>query len=133
MLEELLAAAAGIGMGADLEVRRAWLDEATRLVEADLLDDPSAQAAAHDAIGRTYQSLALYHEAEDHLRKALDLRRLAHPEDHPDLAASLNHLGTLLQDRNRFADAEPFLREALAMRHARRGHSRYPQEWPSRV
>jgi len=116
VLEELLAAAAEIGKGADLEVRRAWLDEATRLVEADLLDDPSAQAAAHDAIGRTYQSLALYADAEDHLRKALDLRRLTHTGDRPDLAASLNHLGSLLQDRNRFADAEPFLREALAMR-----------------
>ncbi len=116
VLEELLSAAAAIGKGADLGVRRAWLDEATRLVEADLLDDPSAQAAAHDAIGRTYQSLALYGEAEDHLRKALDLRRLAHAEDHPDLAAGLHHVGTLLQDRNRFADAEPFLREALAIR-----------------
>ncbi len=116
VLEELLSAAAAIGKGTDLDVRRAWLDEATRLVEIDLLDEPNAQAAAHDAIGRTYQSLGLYPEAENHLRRALELRRLAHPEDHPDFAASLNHLGALLQDRNRFAEAEPFLRDALSMR-----------------
>ena len=116
VLEQLLSAAAGIGKGADVEVRRAWLDEATRLVAETILDDSSAQAAAHDAIGRTYQSLALYPEAEVHLRTALDLRRSVHAEDHPDLAAGLNHLGTLLQDRNRFSEAEPFLREALAIR-----------------
>jgi len=116
ILESLLAAAAGIGQGTDLAVRRAWLDEATRLVEAELLDDPKAQAAAYDAIGRTYQSLALYPEAEDHLRTALDLRSTAYAGDHPEVAASLAHLGELLQDRNRFADAEPFLRTALAMR-----------------
>lgn len=116
MLEELLAAAAEIGKGADLAVRRAWLDQAAKLVEADLGDDPSAQAAAHDAIARTYQSLALYSEAESHLQTALKLRRATHEGDHADLARSLQHLGSLLQDRNRFADAELYLQDALAMR-----------------
>lgn len=116
VLERLLSAAAGIGKGTDVSIRRAWLDEATRLVEAGLLDDPHAQAAAYDAIGRTYQSLALYPEAEWHLQTALNLRRDEHPGDHPDLAASLMHLGQLLGDCNRFAEAEPLLREALAMR-----------------
>jgi len=116
VLESLLAAAAGIGQGTDLDVRRAWLDEATRLVEAELLDDPAAQAGAYDAIGRTYQSLALYAEAEQHLRTALDLRSTTYAGDHSEVATSLAHLGELLQDRNRFSDAEPFLRAALAMR-----------------
>jgi len=116
VLENLLAAAAGIGKGTDLTVRRAWLDEATRLVESGLVDDPDAQAAACDAIGRTYQSLALYPEAERHLRSALELRRAQYAGDHPDLATSLIHLGQLLQDCNRFAEAEPPLRDALSMR-----------------
>lgn len=116
VLEELLAAAAGIGKGADLEVRRAWLDEAARLVQADLTDDPAAQATAHDSIGRTYQRLGLYTEAEEHLRAALELRKMIYFEDDPDFAGSLHHLGDLLQDFNRFAEAEPFLHEALAMR-----------------
>ncbi len=116
VLEELLAAAAEIGKGADFAVRRAWLDQAAKLVEADLVDDPSAQAAAHDAIGRTYQSLALYAEAESHLQEALELRRAIHDGDHADLARSLQHFGALLQDRNQFAEAQPFLQDALAMR-----------------
>jgi len=116
VLQSLLAAAAGIGKGADVGVRRAWLDEATRLVETRLDKDPEAQAAAYDAIGRTYESLALYPEAERHLRAALSLRRSVHREAHPDLARSLSHVGELLQDCNRFGEAEPFLRESLAMR-----------------
>ncbi len=116
VLEELLAAAAGIGKGTDLEIRRAWLDQATRVVAADLQGDPRAQASAHEAIGQTYQNLALYPEAEAHLRQAIELRRGFHPPDEVEEARSLQKLGELLLDYNRFSEAEPLLREALNMR-----------------
>jgi CHAT domain-containing protein len=38
-----------------------------------------------------------------------------YPDGHPDLARSLNNLGSLLQDRGELAWAEPLLRDALAM------------------
>ena len=35
--------------------------------------------------------------------------------DHPDVASSLTGLGSLLNDANRFAEAEPLLRRVLAI------------------
>jgi CHAT domain-containing protein/Tfp pilus assembly protein PilF len=43
------------------------------------------------------------------------MNRRLHKGDHPDLALSLKALAVVLQDQQRYADAEPLLREALAM------------------
>jgi tetratricopeptide (TPR) repeat protein len=56
-------------------------------------------------------------EAEPLLRQALELRRAAREEDHPDVAQSLNNLAALLRDTGRHAEAEPLLRQALEVLH----------------
>ncbi len=69
-----------------------------------------------------------YAEAEPLCRDALAMyRRLYGQADHPDLARSLNNLGSLFLDQGKFAEAEPFCRDALAMYrrlHGKADHSR---------
>jgi CHAT domain-containing protein/Flp pilus assembly protein TadD len=67
------------------------------------------------------QGLAQYRqgkpkEATALLEKALALRRRLYHTDHPDLAVSLNNLGSVLEARGDYDRAEPLLREALALR-----------------
>ena len=54
-------------------------------------------------------------EAEELYRKALDIRRKKLPPDSPLTAYPLLGLGKVLVDRDKPADAEPLLREALAI------------------
>src|SRR5262249_26271911 len=55
-------------------------------------------------------------DAEPHHREALErYRRLYRRQDHPELAASLNNLGEVLQNRGQYAEAQPHHREALEM------------------
>jgi CHAT domain-containing protein len=69
--------------------------------------------------------------AESLYRDALAMQRKLYPEDrfpdgHPDLAASLNNLGVLLQARGELARAEPLLRDAVAMRQKLYPSARFP-------
>jgi eukaryotic-like serine/threonine-protein kinase len=112
----LLASVAELGRGADLSLRREVLDGAAKTAEADLGGRLTSWAEAEDTIGRTYQQLGLYEEAERHLRAALTSRIDLHGREHRDVATSLTHLASLLCDRARGAEAEPLFREALDMR-----------------
>ncbi|MCK6455204.1 MAG: serine/threonine-protein kinase [Phycisphaerae bacterium] len=115
-LERLLLSVAEFGRGADLELRRYVLAEAQRSADEELRDNPAAWATAQDAIGRTYQRLALYDDAERCVRAALEQRIALHGREHADVATGLTHLGEILRDRARGAEAEPLFREALAIR-----------------
>ena len=84
--------------------------------QADALaGEPAVQAEMLDVIGRTYGNLGRYEQAGALLKRALALRREHLGPAHPDVAASLHHLGVL-----RYLDsdvvAEPLLRDALAIR-----------------
>ncbi|MEP0846383.1 MAG: serine/threonine protein kinase [Phycisphaerae bacterium] len=118
VLEQLLLALGDIGRGADPGVRRLLLSQAVVAAERRLRDDPAALAAAHVAIGRTYQQLAMYDEAEHYLRAALRMREELYGREHVDVAESFQRLGELLADRSHVRAAEPLFSEALALRRA---------------
>jgi CHAT domain-containing protein/Tfp pilus assembly protein PilF len=72
-----------------------------------------------------------YQDASKMAREALRIRRRLYPkkqypDGHPDLARSLNNLGSLLQAQGEYAQAEPFLRDALAMYQKLYPKARYP-------
>ena len=67
------------------------LDQATRQVEI-FRGDLVQQASLWTTIGKTYMSLKLYEEANEPLRKALDIRRKVLGDEHPDTVASENLL-----------------------------------------
>ena len=79
-----------------------------------LADEPGAQAAMLDAIGRAYGSLAEYEKAEPVLERALALRREVHGDVHREVALSLNGLSDLIMDaRGDYEAVEPLALEAL--------------------
>lgn len=98
----------------DITVRQ-LLDGAAARIETELADQPAVQAAVRTVIGRTYQSLGLYDEAESHKRAALDLYRTVHGNDHTEVARTLNDLAVTLMYKGDPTGAGPLLREALAI------------------
>ncbi len=56
-----------------------------------------------------------YAKAEPLFRQALEIRKRALGENHPDYAASLNNLAALYEEMGDYAKAEPLYREALAI------------------
>jgi CHAT domain-containing protein/tetratricopeptide (TPR) repeat protein len=66
--------------------------------------------------GTYFHGRGQYPSAVPYHRHALDLRRRMLGEDHPDTAASLNSLGSLLLDQGDYPGARPYLELALAIR-----------------
>jgi tetratricopeptide (TPR) repeat protein len=115
-LSRLLLNVAETGRGADLPLRRTMLDDAARSIELELKDSPAALASAQDAVGRTYQALCLFDDAQRLLTAALEAREQLFGRSHAETAASIRNLARLLQDRSRYAQAEPLFREAGEIR-----------------
>ena len=98
----------------DLTVREV-LDKAARRIETELADQLHVQAAIRSAIGRSYQGLGLYDEAEAQKRAALALYRDRYGNDDPTVVAALNDLAVTLLHKNDILAAEPLLHEAIAI------------------
>ena len=79
----------------------------------DLRGQPVVQAQMLDALGRVNDQLGRFDEAERLLRRALELRRTQYGDNHADVAATLNHLSTVVAERGRHAEALRLAREAL--------------------
>jgi serine/threonine protein kinase len=111
-LQKMLASADPREQGKDVKVIEV-LGEAAEAIENDFSDQPEITADLHTTIGTTYLSLGLLDSAEDHLQKALDLRREHFPRRTAEVAVSLNNFGKLLQMKGALNSAEPLYREAL--------------------
>ena len=70
-----------------------------------------------------------YAEAEPLYRQAMEIRRTALGERHPDYAASLNNLAVLYQAMGRHAEAEPLYQQAMEIRRTALGE-RHPTTPP---
>ena len=101
------------GAGQDVTVLEA-LDAAVPRLQEELGGRPIPQAAAEDAIGRAYLSLGRIEDAEPLLASALDLRRAFLPDTSRLIASSVNNYAAVVHETDRFADAEPLYREAVA-------------------
>ncbi|HYU32454.1 MAG TPA: serine/threonine-protein kinase [Thermoanaerobaculia bacterium] len=95
---------------------RELLDQGAARVQAELKDQPEVQAALATTIGKAYRGLGLNDRSLPLLEKSLALRRQIHGEEHPEVAESLEALGTLTQARGDLDRAETLHRQALAMR-----------------
>lgn len=102
--------------GKDVTVRRVLDEAAARVGGGSLREQPEVEASVRTTLGKTYQSLGLYAEAEPHLRQALEIRKRVLGPEHGEVAASLNDLASLLHDEGKRTEAEPLYREALRIR-----------------
>jgi len=105
-----------VALGRDVSLMREVLDRAADRVDRELTTKPAIAAALHRTIGSSYNSIGLNQIAEQHLMKSVELRRADRETDPMELARSLSSLGNLLSQMSRFDEAEPLLRESLAIR-----------------
>ena len=85
---------------------RTVLDRAARKAETRFADQPAVEAAAHNTLGKTYQSLGEYKGALQHFEGARAIQQRLHGEEHPDTLASMNNMALALGDLGRSAEAE---------------------------
>ncbi len=103
-----------IGPG-ELTVREV-LDHTAHRLKTELGDQPEVAASVHQTLGNHYRALGLYHEADRHLRRAVEVRRSLTAGDDRELADALSDLAANLQEKRDLSEAEAPTREALEMR-----------------
>jgi eukaryotic-like serine/threonine-protein kinase len=89
----------------------------------DLSDQPLVQAEMLYTIGSSFRGMVMPEKAVTVLERALDLQRNHLPADHPDIAFTLNALGSVHWSVDEDEKAEPYHREALEMRQRLHGKS----------
>lgn len=120
--EQALSFMAGMFEGPDDEPRggrpvdpRELLDRSAARIERELGEHPDMQAVLFEAIGRMYNSLGWFDEAQPRLEESLSLRRRL-AADRADVATVLYHLGRALHGRGDFEDALARYEESRAIR-----------------
>ena len=94
---------------------REVLDRGAGRVRQELSGQPEAQGALMETMGRAYNGLGLFQSARPLLEEALEIRRSALGEEHPDVAMSLQALGDLLYEMGEYDRAADLSRQSLAM------------------
>ena len=105
------------------------LDAGAARIDTELQSQPLMQARLMDTMGRVYQSLALFDQAEIMLTKALELNRRELGEDHVEVARSLNALGWLHWYQGRLSEAKPLHERALEVLERTRGAEDIDLAW----
>jgi non-specific serine/threonine protein kinase/serine/threonine-protein kinase len=101
--------------GREVTVREI-LDHAGGQLTSRFVNQPVVEAALRHTIGRTYRTLGLTDRARAELMRAVELRRRALGEDHPDTLASLTNLALVHDLAGESAEAEREHRAILATR-----------------
>ena len=94
---------------------RELLDQGASRIQSELKDQPLVQAQLLRTMGGVYQNLGLFAQAEPLEKAALDVRRKALGNNHPDVGRSLSALGTVYNRLGRYTEAETLQREAVAV------------------
>jgi serine/threonine protein kinase/tetratricopeptide (TPR) repeat protein len=101
---------------ADSITARELLDRAVAHAEAELQDEPEAEADLFTTLGDVYGNMGLYEKAEPLLEEALRIRTRTLGADSLAAAASMEALGNLQRERARYLQAAQSLRHSLAIR-----------------
>ncbi len=81
-------------------------------IEPTFGTEPLLEAEVRDEVAAIYVRLGALADAETHYVRALEIRRSELGVAHPDVLASLSHLGMLHAKQVRYDEAEPMLRDA---------------------
>jgi tetratricopeptide (TPR) repeat protein/predicted Ser/Thr protein kinase len=119
--DDLLAAVAPSarrGQGKDVTMREVLDAAAERIDQASkdggrFVAEPLVEASIRTTLGSTYRELGMHSAAEPHLRRALELRRQALGDEHPETLRAMNQLGLLNWRQGRLDQAETLYRKAL--------------------
>lgn len=116
-LEDMLAAADPAEQGRDVTVRQV-LDQASDTLAGQFQDRPLLEARLRGTIGTTYQSLGYLDQAEEQLRRHLDLLEAELPPDDPARLQAQHLLAWIHTDQGRYAEAEIRYEQVLEARRA---------------
>lgn len=95
---------------------REILDKASGNIKTGLAQDPETQAQMMMVMGKVYDNLGLYPEADSLLRQATAIRRAALGVKNPETTASMLDLAWTLGHEGHYGDAEALLRQVLDVR-----------------
>ena len=84
-----------------------------KAIESDIPSDPLIAAGLYQSIGRAYQRMGLYKEAEPYARSALETRERLLGPDHPRRSARPELMGDLCYGLSRFTEMEAFHRRTF--------------------
>jgi serine/threonine protein kinase/tetratricopeptide (TPR) repeat protein len=113
---------AGGEEGRDPDVKvRTLLDKTAKSIEGKFQDQPLTEAAIQLTLGRTYEALGRYAEAQPHLERSVRLRAAQLSADHLDTLSSKLQLGLVYQHQGKFDQAKTLLQEVLDGRAAQLG------------
>jgi serine/threonine protein kinase len=96
----------------DLKVRDV-LDRAAVRIAGKFDSQPAVEASIRETIGTTYKDLGLYPQAQQHLERALVLRRQVLGPEHMATLHSMTELALLYVSQGKFAPAESLLTDVL--------------------
>jgi len=89
------------------------LQRAGKTLQAEMGSEPRIAGSLERTLARAYANLGLYTQAEQHARRAVDLRLQALGPEHPDTLRSMNNLAGVYRLQGRLADAETAFRKTL--------------------
>jgi non-specific serine/threonine protein kinase/serine/threonine-protein kinase len=124
-LTDLLSAADTKKQGRGVLVVDA-LAKAGRQLDASHTLSPEVEAAVRETLGRTFNNLGNYPEAERQLNASLDARKRILGPEHPDTLSSLAELTALYVTEGRYQEAEALGRKTLELRTKVLGPDSFP-------
>ncbi len=89
------------------------LAPAGRTIDEELGDDPLLAARMRTRFGQAYRALGLFERAEPYHRQALEQQIALLGRDHAETISNQNGLAVLLEDLDRYAEAESLALDAL--------------------
>lgn len=100
---------------------REILDKASGNIRTGLAQDPETQAQMMMVMGKVYDNLGLYPQADSLLRRAADIRRSTLGTENSDTAASMRALAWTLGHEGRYPEAESLQRQVLEIQKRKLG------------
>lgn len=95
---------------------RELLDKASKQIDQQLSKDPVLQSQMMQTMGKVYDRLGLYPDAQSLLTRTLDIRRKALGSESPEALETMDSLGLTLLAEGHYAEAEKILRQTLETR-----------------
>jgi serine/threonine protein kinase/tetratricopeptide (TPR) repeat protein len=111
-LEEMLASVDPTKSGRDVTVKE-MLDETAKTLGEKFKDRPLVEARLRHTVGKTYFALGEENAAEEHLQRALEIRRERLGVEDPATLAAMDLLAWVYIRQTRYEEAEPLVWEAL--------------------
>jgi tetratricopeptide (TPR) repeat protein len=121
-LEDMLGGVRpSVALGRDTTMLQEIVDKTAEQIDTELAGQPEVQAELRVTLAQVYFDLQLHHKAEAMARHTLEMARADLGDENIFVADALLQLGRELKYRRAFDEAEPVIRQSIAMQRKLRG------------